>query len=67
VSEEAVTKLGVISVSLTQGSDALLSQFLCRTNRFAQPPEIGGPGKLQNPTRHRDGNPVNGELTYERV
>lgn len=31
------------------------------------PAVIGLAGELEDPARHRDGDPVGGELTYERV
>lgn len=67
ISEESIPKLRVISVSLTQGSDASPSQPFCFTGWFPQPPVIRNPGKLQNPTHHHNGNPVPDGITYEWI
>ena len=54
-------------MGVTQSTNTLLPQLPCRSNRLTQPPVIRGTSKLQYPTRHRDGNPITGELAYERV
>ena len=36
-------------------------------HRSSQPPVVGLKGDLQDPTRHRDGDPVDSEFTDERV
>ena len=36
-------------------------------DRVGQPPVVGLASKLHYPTRHRDGNPVRGQLAHERV
>jgi hypothetical protein len=36
-------------------------------DRTGKPAVIGLAGELEDPTRHRDGDPVGGELLHERV
>ena len=65
--QEPGSELGVIAVGIEQGVRAVcLDQFRGGDLVF-QPPIVGLAGELQNPQGHRDGNPVDGELSHERV
>jgi hypothetical protein len=67
VAEQAVTELAVVAVGVEQRvrQVRLLEVALCERGR--EPPVVRLSCELQDPARHRDGNPVGGELSHERV
>lgn len=67
VSEETMPKLWVIMVGIKQRVRTLSLHDLTLGDWGGQPPIVGLASKLQNPTRHRHGNPRNGELLRDRV
>jgi hypothetical protein len=52
---------------IEEGVGAIRLRQLCIGNRVPDPAIVGLAGELENPARHRDGNPISGELLHERV
>ena len=67
VGEEAIAELGVIAVSVEEGVRPVGLDEFGVGHGGDEPAVIGLAGELQDPQRHRDGDPVGGELTHERV
>lgn len=67
VDEEPVPELGVLAVGVEQRVGSVgLDQFGVG-DRARQPAVVGLAGDPEYPARHRDGNPVSGQLADERV
>ena len=54
-------------MGVEQGIGSMCLEILGVSDRVGQPAEVGLAGELEYPARHRDGDPVGGELLYERV
>ena len=67
VDQKAVAELGVILMGVEQGVRPVRLGQLGSGDRVRQPPVVGLAGELEHPARHRDGDPVGGELFHERV
>jgi len=67
VSEEPIPKLGVIPMGIKQRVSPIRLGNITLRNRTLHPPVIRLTSKVQDPARHRHGNPVSGELSNERV
>lgn len=67
VGEEPIPELRVVAVRVEQCVRPIRLIQVPLTHGVTQPAVIRLASKLQNPARHRDGNPVHGELAYERV
>lgn len=65
--EVAVPELGVITVGIEQGVGAVSLDEFGVGDGFGQPAIIGLASELEYPARHRDGEPLGGELFHERV
>lgn len=63
----AVAELRVILVSIEQGIGAIRLDDLSVGDGIGPPAVVRLAGELEYPARHRDGDPIGGELTYERV
>ena len=50
-----------------QGVDPVRTEHVRVTDRVVSPPVVGLAGELEDPTRHRHGDPRVGELSNERV
>ncbi len=62
-----VAELRIVAVRVEQGIRPLHLDELSVSGRTRQPPGVGLASKLEHPTRHRDKNPVCGQLAHERV
>ena len=67
VGQQPVPELGVVAVGVKQRVRAVGGRQHGRGDRFLQPPVVRLASDLQHPARHRDGDPVDGQLTDERV
>src|SRR5699024_6207787 len=67
VGEVAVAELRILTVCVEQGVGSMRFDALGIGDRVLQPPVVGLASNLKYPARHRDGNPVSGELAHERV
>ena len=67
VGKEAIPELRVVAVGVEQGVRPIRLIQVPLTHGVTPPAVIRLASKLQNPARHHDGNPVRGELAYERV
>lgn len=67
INEEPIPELRVVAVRIEQCVGSISGHDFGSSDGIAQPPIVGLTSKLEYPTRHRDGNPVDGELAYERV
>ena len=67
VGQVAVAELRVVAVGVEQSVGQVGRLELGVGHRVGQPAVVGLPGDLEHPTRHRDGDPVGGQLTDERV
>src|SRR5699024_9609922 len=67
ISQIPVAELRIVLMRIEQRVGPIrLGQFGIG-DRTAQPAVVGLAGELEHPARHRYGNPVGGELSYERV
>ena len=62
----AVSELGVLAVSIEQGVGTVGLDALDLGDGVGQPTVIGLTRELQNPARHRDADPIGGELLTSR-
>ncbi|MFD6626222.1 hypothetical protein, partial [Streptomyces diastaticus] len=71
VEEEAVTELGIVTVSGEQSIGTICLGELGVGDRPVQPPVVGLAGQPEHPARHRHRHPVRGigggQLADERV
>jgi len=67
IDQEPVTELRVVAVGVEQRVGPVGPGQFAGGDWCGQPPVVGLAGELENPARHRDGDPVAGELTDERV
>lgn len=67
VDQEAVAELRVVPVSSEQGACAVGLLELGIGDRVDEPAVVGLASDLEHPARHRDGDPVFGQLADERV
>ena len=67
VSEQPVTELGVIFVRVEQRVRSIRLHDLAGCDGVGQPPVVRLARELQNPTRHRDRDPVSSELRHEQL
>jgi hypothetical protein len=67
VGEEPVAELGVVAVGVEQHVGQVRGVELGVADRAGEPPVVGLAGELEDPARHRDGDPVGGKLADERV
>ena len=67
VSEEPISELRVVTVSIEQRVRPIRLLQLPPRHRITQPAVVGLASELQYPARHHDRNPVRGELAHERV
>src|SRR5882757_458758 len=63
----AVAELRILAMGVEQRVDPVGLGDLGVGHRVGPPPVVGLAGELKYPARHRDGDPVGGELSYERV
>jgi hypothetical protein len=67
VDQEAVAELRVVAVGVEQGVRAVGLDQLGLSDRLCEPAVVGLASDLEHPARHRDGDPVFGQLADERV
>ena len=67
ISQVAVPERRVVMVRVTQCVDPMRAEHVRVPDRVASPPVVGLSCELEDPARHRHGNPRLGELRYERV
>src|SRR5699024_697928 len=67
VGEVPVPELGIIAVGIEERIGPICLNDDCFRDGCCQPPVVGLAGELQDPARHRHGDPVDGELSHERV
>ena len=67
VGQEPVAELRVVAVGVEQRVGPIRLVELGVGDRVGQPPVVGLAGELEHPARHRDGDPVGGQLADERV
>ena len=67
VNEEPVAELGVVAVGVEQRVGAVGLLELGVGDRTLEPAVVGLASDLEHPARHRDGDPVLGQLADERV
>ena len=67
VSEVPVAERRVVVVRVMQGVDPVRTEHVGVADGVASPPVVGLSCELQDPTRHRHGDPRFGELSNERV
>ena len=67
VGQEPVAELRVVAVGVEQRVRPVRRHPLGVGDRLGQPAVVRLPGDLEHPTRHRDGDPVDGQLADERV
>ena len=67
VGQEPVAELWVVAVSVEQGVGPVGLLELGGGDRAGQPAVVGLASDLEHPARHRDGDPVSGQLAHERV
>lgn len=65
--QEPVAELRVVAVSIEQGVGSMCLEVLSVGDGVGQPAVVGLAGELEDPTRHRHGDTVGGELFHERV
>ena len=63
----AVAEFRVVAVGVEQGVGPMRLEILSIGHGGGQPAVVGLAGELVYPARHRDGDPVGGELLHERV
>ena len=66
VSQEPVAELGIIAVSIEQSIRPVCLDQLRLRRRIGEPPVVVLTVQAQDPTRHRDKDPVCGQLANER-
>jgi hypothetical protein len=67
VGEEPIAELGIVTMRIEDGvGQKGLVPFAFR-DRARKPPVIGLASDLEDPARHRDGDPVSGQFKDERV
>ena len=67
IGDEPIPERRIVDVNIDRGVDQLRLIPVPLRDRIGEPPVIGLLGELQDPARHRDGDAVGGEFTYERV
>jgi hypothetical protein len=67
VGEEPVAELGIVAMGVEDRVRQLRLVPLGVADRAGEPPVVGLTGDLEDPARHRDGDPVAGQLTDEWV
>lgn len=67
VGEVSVAERRVSMVRVMQRVDPIRAEHIGVPDRVVSPPVVGLAGELEDPARHRHGNPRVGELRYERV
>ena len=67
ICEETVPDLWVVAVNIEQRVRPIRFDDLTIGGGIEQPPVVGLASKRENPARHRDRDPVRGELPRERV
>jgi hypothetical protein len=67
IGEEPIPELGIVAVRVEDRVRQVRLVELGVGDRAGQPPVVGLAGDHEDPARHRDGDPVGGELTDERV
>ena len=67
IGQQPVAELRIIMVGVEQGVGQVGLGQLTVTDRAGQPAVVGLAGELQYPARDRDGDPVTGQLSHERV
>jgi hypothetical protein len=67
VGQQPVAELGVVVVGVEQRVGEVGLGQLTRADGSEEPAVVGLAGEVEDPARHRDGDPVDGELTDERV
>lgn len=67
VGDEPVSERGIVGMHIDGGVDQVRIVPVPWRDGVLQPPVVGLFRELQHPTRHRDGDPVGSEFTYERV
>ncbi len=67
IGKEPVAELGIITMRVEDRVREIHLVELCVGDRVHEPPVIGLTGDVEDPARHRDGDPVTGKLTDERV
>ena len=67
VAQEPVSELGIVAMGVEDRVRQPRLVQLGISERLSKPPVVGLAGKVEDPTRHRDGNTVVGELSDERV
>src|SRR5690606_10851287 len=65
--EEAAAELGAVGVDIGARVRAARLLEFGVGDRRSQPAVVGLAGEFENPARHRDGDPVSGDLLHERV
>ena len=67
IGEEPVAELGIVAVGVEDRVRQVRLVELGVGDRVGEPPVVGLASDPEDPARHRDGDPVAGELTDERV
>ena len=67
VGQEPVAELRIVPVGVEDGVGQLRLVPLGVGDRVGQPAVVGLAGDLEHPARHRDGDPVSGQIFDERV
>ena len=67
IGEEPVAALGVVAMRVADRVGEVGLVKLTVGDRRVEPPVVGLASETKYPTRHHDGDPIRGELTYERV
>lgn len=62
-----VAELGVVAMGVEQRVGQVRLGQVGVGDRGGEPAVLGLAGELEDPARHRDGDPVGGQLTDERV
>src|SRR4029453_10210596 len=66
IGEEPIAELGIVPVGVADGVRYIRLVELGCGDRVGQPPVVGLTSDLEDPARHRDGDPVIGKLTAAR-
>ncbi len=67
IGEEPVAELGVVAVRVEEHVGEVSFVPLDVAHGAREPPVVGLAGDLEDPARHRDGDPVDSKLADERV
>ena len=67
ISEQAVAELGIVTMGVEHGIGQVRLLEVPVGDRVGEPAVVGLAGELEDPARHRHGDPVGGQLADERV